>query len=253
MPQAADRSRFRLALPFDKVREVSVKMIGLGNIGSHTAVTLAQLGIPQWTLIDPDEVADENIMTQAFDNTHLGWHKVLAVKGLIERINPANESDPSLHRVMKIDASRIEVSGLASGWSHVTVLGTDNIESREYVYNLMLENARSSSRALLVDARMTFDFLEVFFIHVGRDGDKEASYRAGLKERDYVKAGCGASSASYTGKAAAGVIASGVRQYLVGRMIPFHVSLDLANFEMHQEWRDGEKYVEEKFAGSSVA
>lgn len=263
MPQQADRSRFRLALPYERVRDVSVKMVGLGNIGSHTALALGQLGVPQFYLIDPEEVGDENVMTQAFDNTHVGWDKVEAVKSLLQKINPNLGGDePHIERVMRGDVERIEDSAYLDQFANITVVGTDNIESRRRVYAQMLDRAKralgiltppSKRVTLLVDARMVFDFLEVFFVLVGKDGAKEASYVAGLSEKDYVKAGCGASSASYAGKAVAGIISSGVRQFLVGRKIPFHVSLDLSNFEMHREWRDGEKFVEEEFAVTSVA
>lgn len=252
MPSMADRSRFHLALPYDQVRSASVKSVGLGNLGSHAAMALCELGIPQFFLIDPDTVGDENVMTQLYDNTHVDWPKVEAMKSILMKTNPHRSGDNELIA----DAKRIEESAFKDSWAKVTVVTTDNIEARQFVYERALSRAKrglNDSPQLLVDARMMFDYVEFFFVHPNRDGEREKVYHEGLKERDYVKAGCGASSAGYVGRLAAGIIGSVVRQFLVGRPIPFAIQLDASRFLLEAEWRDKQEWKPEEFAVASVA
>ena len=119
-----NRERFSASLPFEIVRDTQAFVVGLGNIGSHAAIALAQMGIPSMTLVDPDKVEDPNIAVQAYTNAHLGWPKAEALSMILSEYNP------SIGVGAKVDKWR----GTMLGWAKLYVIATDNIESRAEFY-----------------------------------------------------------------------------------------------------------------------
>ena len=238
MPVSMNRERFSASLPFEAIRGATVGIVGVGNIGSHTAIALTQLGIPSLRLYDPDRVDDVNLAVQAYTNVHLGWDKVEALALILSDHNPAVDVRPF--------ASAVDTRNLTS--NKIMIACTDNIESRKLVYDWMA--ARGDTNVLLIDARMSFEQLEVYFVKVGYDGTLEKQYAETLTETDYVKAPCGQSSTNYTGRMAAAIIAAQARRHLVGEHIPYHVLMHLSSLQTVTTWRDGESYTKETFRGA---
>ena len=71
--------RQRDLLDRKRVEQLHVTQIGVGAIGSCTALSLAKLGISRFTLFDPQDVGVENLGNQLFRNDDLGKPKVEAV------------------------------------------------------------------------------------------------------------------------------------------------------------------------------
>ncbi len=66
----------------------TVAVVGVGSLGSWTAVLLAMSGIGRFILIDPDILEEHNVVRHAADLRYVNQPKVAAVKDLILHRNP---------------------------------------------------------------------------------------------------------------------------------------------------------------------
>nr|WP_305146578.1 thiamine biosynthesis protein ThiF [Anaerovorax odorimutans] len=80
-------SRFSPAV-YEKLRQSSVAVAGLGGLGSNIAVMLARTGIGRLKLIDFDRVDLSNLNRQVYDVRHLGQLKTEALAQRLREINP---------------------------------------------------------------------------------------------------------------------------------------------------------------------
>ena len=75
-------SRQSKLVPIDKVNEYTIKVYGIGSVGSHVTKILAKSGFKHIEVYDMDTVDEENIAAQAFDFKHIGMNKVDAMKDI---------------------------------------------------------------------------------------------------------------------------------------------------------------------------
>ena len=65
-----------------------VAIIGCGAIGSHVAICIAAMGVPEIILFDGDVVAEENLSPAGFFQWQIGAPKVEALAELVKGKNP---------------------------------------------------------------------------------------------------------------------------------------------------------------------
>jgi molybdopterin/thiamine biosynthesis adenylyltransferase len=65
-----------------------VCVFGLGAVGSHCALQLAQSGVGRLKLIDGDRLRPGNVVRHVGDREHVGWPKTEVVRELVERSAP---------------------------------------------------------------------------------------------------------------------------------------------------------------------
>ena len=73
-------SRQSKLIPVDKINEYTLKVFGVGSVGSHFVKTAVKTGFRNIEVYDLDIVEEENIAAQAFDFKHIGMNKVEAMK-----------------------------------------------------------------------------------------------------------------------------------------------------------------------------
>jgi len=84
-----DRVEKRIGSPaINRLSNSTVAVIGLGSLGSQTAVLMAMSGVGKFILIDPDILEDHNVVRHAGDLRYLGQPKVEVVRNLIKNRNP---------------------------------------------------------------------------------------------------------------------------------------------------------------------
>lgn len=78
-------SRVLLLIEFDvrKLANLTVLILGLGNVGSQCAALLALAGVGRLVLVDHDVVGPENLCSPVFAPKDLGKRKVDAVRAWI--------------------------------------------------------------------------------------------------------------------------------------------------------------------------
>lgn len=77
-------SRQTKLVPYNDINNYTLKVFGVGSIGSHMVKTAAKCGFKNIEVYDNDIVEEENISAQAFDFRHIGEKKVIAMADIIK-------------------------------------------------------------------------------------------------------------------------------------------------------------------------
>jgi len=88
LPETNEQNELNLSrqsklIPKDKITQYTLKVFGVGSIGSHFVKTAAKTGFTNIEVFDTDIVEEENIAAQAFDFRHIGMKKVEAMKEIV--------------------------------------------------------------------------------------------------------------------------------------------------------------------------
>jgi len=77
---------------FDKIKSLSVMIVGLGGVGGYTLEALARCGVSKFVIIDYDVIDVTNINRQIIANVNtIGEYKVDLFKDRVSDINPDSE------------------------------------------------------------------------------------------------------------------------------------------------------------------
>lgn len=110
---------------FDKARELSVMLVGIGTIGSNLALQLARiLPFKQMTIVDADNVEIHNIANQAYGLSSVGKPKVNALEALIRDVN----ADITIRAINAFwEKNNI-------GYADMMFIGVDNMTPRRQIF-----------------------------------------------------------------------------------------------------------------------
>ena len=109
---------------YNRLNKARVCIVGCGTIGSKSALLLAKFNPQAITLIDNDNVEEENIDTQSYTQNQVSLPKVDALKQEILRHNPNV-------RVNTINKGVTEENAIELISGHdIAIDGTDNFETR---------------------------------------------------------------------------------------------------------------------------
>ena len=73
---------------YEKIRDYSVIIVGVGGVGSVTAEMLVRCGIGKLILFDYDKIENANMNRLFYTPDQIGMEKVVAAKQTLEKINP---------------------------------------------------------------------------------------------------------------------------------------------------------------------
>ena len=96
---------------FEVLKEKTVGIVGVGSLGSKTALSLARVGVSRFFLIDHDVMLPGNAERHALDWDSVGEHKVDALKTTLEKISPG----------ITVSVSRLHLTGQ----ENVALVSTD--------------------------------------------------------------------------------------------------------------------------------
>lgn len=102
----------RLPTDIDSLSEKTVGIVGLGSVGSKTAISLARSGLRKFLLVDDDVLLPENMTRHELNWSSVGANKVDATKEILSLVAPGLE--------VKVRRSRI--AGQESAESASTAL-----------------------------------------------------------------------------------------------------------------------------------
>lgn len=169
-----------------------VTIVGVGNIGSHTAVALAKMGIARITVYDNDTVEEHNTASQAYTMDDCGTKKVDAIQTHILAHNPACI-------VEMVDAKftgKENVSG-------IVIIAVDSLDTRKQIATEMLGN----NDVFIIDGRMGGGQIEV------HTGTASQWYKKLPVTADSDP--CSARYISYTSYIIAGIITNTVKRHIM--------------------------------------
>jgi hypothetical protein len=160
---------------------LSVLFIGTGGIGSNLVHLAVSMGIEDITIVDPDEVAEENIYPGYFTVEDVGISKVgsLAYRTRVEY-------DIALTDIQSI----LEEAGLEDDEFDIVVISTDTTNSRQNIWELY---GQRLAKVAYIDARMGGYLATIYTIMMESEGRVRA-YDRWIKEQPESSLPCGMKS-----------------------------------------------------------
>jgi len=120
---------------YEKIRDYSVAIVGIGGVGSVTAEMLTRCGIGKLILFDYDKVELANMNRLFFRPDQSGMSKVEAAEQTLKDINPDVEFETYNYDITKIDnfnhfMGRITNGSLTNSTIDLVLSCVDNFEAR---------------------------------------------------------------------------------------------------------------------------
>ena len=205
--------RFRGAQWFEEAQKIDITLIGLGGIGSHTALLLSKFKPHQISLWDNDAVEAVNMAGQLYKVNQVGSRKVFCTRNNIAEFS--NYYDVFSH------ASRFTIR---HDPTPITICGLDNMGARKDCFKAWLRRVRQSSfpsEFLFIDGRLAAEELQVFCIRGDSNYDierYEEKYLFPSSEAEQTT--CSYKQTAYMANMIAGVICNLVANYLANKQIP---------------------------------
>jgi len=203
---------------------MSVTIIGCGSIGSYAGITLAKLGIRDFTLYDGDEVEAHNLSNQYYTKDDIGKIKSVALSDKIMQYSPYP------HRVRCNYCSFFQENSILN--SKIVIVCTDNIESRRLVYEQWKKNIFTE---YLIDARMGGELMHIYCIDKNSNLSIIEQYEKSL-EIDNQELPCSARTIVYNISVIGGLISNLVKKYCNSEDTPYHIVFHLNTLELIVNW-----------------
>lgn len=149
-----NRSARQADLIDSSIFNTPIFQVGIGGIGSFTAITLAKMGFIDLTLVDNDNVSIENIPNQFYSKNEIDLRKVDAIQARLlewEGIIPKALYERYSHFIKYPDES-------------VVISAVDNMATRREMFNAT--KRRESNCLLFVDGRMGGQQIEVYTVNL---------------------------------------------------------------------------------------
>nr|CAG4651029.1 EOG090X07G2 [Simocephalus serrulatus] len=120
---------------YEKIRDYTVAVVGVGGVGSVTAEMLTRCGIGKLILFDYDKVELANMNRLFFQPHQSGLSKVEAAANTLSFINPDVEFETHNYNITTMDnfqhfMSRIKEGSLSGGPVDLVLSCVDNFEAR---------------------------------------------------------------------------------------------------------------------------
>ena len=201
-------------VPMEKLKPLTVTVIGVGAIGRQVALQLAASGVRRMQLIDFDKVEPTNITTQGYLAADLGQFKVDATVCAVQSI------DASLEVEQVIDRFR---PGLSTG--EAVFVCVDSISSRTTIWRSLRHQC-----VFWCDGRMRG---EVIRILTATDSNSRDHYDTTLFAQEDAQTGaCTSRSTIYTASIAAGLMLHQFTRWIRGICIERDLTLNLLASEL---------------------
>lgn len=199
----------------DDLNKYPVTLIGAGGIGSPTAIALAKMGVHNLTIVDYDKIELHNIATQFYRKSDIGAEKTEALADSIEAF-----ADTDVRTFC--DKLSYKPEGLV-------ISGVDSMASREEIWKHIKMNTKVP---LYIDGRMGAEVIRIFSVRPAHAADIR-QYEATLyTDEEALDEPCTAKATIYTGMSVAGLIARHVKEFSIGRSVPFEVTFDLVSLTL---------------------
>lgn len=120
---------------YEKIRELTIAIVGVGGVGSVTAEMLTRCGIGKLILFDYDKVEMANMNRLFFQPHQAGQSKVEAAATTLQYINPDVEIETHNYNITTVDhfdhfMNTISTGSLSKGPVDLVLSCVDNFEAR---------------------------------------------------------------------------------------------------------------------------
>ncbi|KAK9297393.1 hypothetical protein QLX08_008839 [Tetragonisca angustula] len=127
--------RMGIVSNYEKIKELTVAIVGIGGVGSVTAEMLTRCGIGKLILFDYDKVEMANMNRLFFQPYQAGQNKVEAAATTLQYINPDVKIETYNYNITTMDhfehfTNVISTAGLVKGPVDLVLSCVDNFEAR---------------------------------------------------------------------------------------------------------------------------
>lgn len=191
----------------------AVTIVGLGGLGSWTALALAKCGFPL-SVYDHDEVEQKNVQNQLYSNVCVGFQKVYALRAIVREHTPGAPD---------LDANDKAIKGKEVLATPIVVAAVDSLESRRAI----LAACKASPQVdILLDLRAGGGTIKVLTC-APHNAESVKWYTSTLVAAPEAMAVCLEAFEAHVGMIAAGLAVRTLQELLtcdgVERLIALHV------------------------------
>lgn len=186
-------------------------IIGLGNIGSHAAMTLCRLGIKSFILYDDDKVERHNLSSQFYGVSDLGKMKVEALSLKMKEINPS------------VTVIENPIKYKNDDLYGIVIIAVDTMKERKRIFNVIKKQKMSLD--LLIDGRIGGPQLEIYTVQKIDDWAKTFTDHPSHDP-------CGGRFICYTPVIIGALITNYVKKFLKGEKLDSSVIVHLDTLEI---------------------
>jgi len=202
-----------------------VTVIGVGAIGSATAMTLSQMGCHNLTVYDGDLIELHNVSNQFCRYDYEGQLKVDSLKSIIKTLLD--------HEVQTIGEFFQEQH--AAGLHGVVISGVDNMQIRKDIWNWIKEEPFLE---LYIDGRMASEIGEVFTVNPKNPFEVRFYEESLFPDEEGSQLPCTAQSIIFCPQILAGLIASQVKRFALGHRTYSWLVINLVGMGIQAAFKD---------------
>jgi len=195
----------------EKYENKSVSIVGVGSIGSFTAIVLAKMGISTLNVYDDDTIENHNIPNQFYMKKQIGQKKTSALKTIVTEFSDA-----------KIFCGG-KVTTKTTLMSDIIIACTDSMESRKLAY----KNSKLAN--YFIDARMSGNTYRIYTLDLTNKKDREDYEKTLYSDKNSDKGLCTEKTIVYNVSEIAGKIGNQVRKLLNGEKYSHCIIYDFQN------------------------
>ena len=201
-------------VPLQKLRGLTITVVGVGAIGRQVALQLAAMGAAHLQLVDPDQVEEVNLPAQGYLEADRGRAKVEATAGLIRQISGSCQLEllpKRFRRSMKV--------------GEVLFCCVDSIVTRKLIWQAVKERV-----GLFVDGRMSAEVIRV--LAAAGEESRQHYPQTLFPQDDAYHGSCTARSTIYSAGIAAGLMVGQLTKWLRGMPVDADLDLNLLSLEL---------------------
>ena len=193
---------------FEKKR---ITIIGVGGIGSPTALALSKMGVEKISVYDDDMVEDHNLPNQMYRISDLGKAKVEGTKDIC-------------HDFSGIDIDVHKEKFASQTVNDIVISGVDSMKSRAEIWKRLKYNPMVN---LYIDARMGAEVCKIHTVNPCNPDDVRWYEKTLFPDEKASEEPCTAKAVIYNTFTIAGFIASQVKKFARAQPFAREIIFDL--------------------------
>ena len=198
-----DLSRQAKLIP-DEINQYTIKVFGVGSVGSHVARILAKTGFKNIELIDRDKVSSENISPQAYNFQQIGMPKVEAMAEILK-------NEAGLTNIITINEEINEETEVIPLPDTIYCCFFDSFEARKMLFDKLKDYP-----IIWVDGRIGMFNMRHYLIDC-REKKEVEEYEKTLTHGKVTELACGEKACAPVNNELAGKIVSNIVNYIKGK------------------------------------
>ena len=216
-----DTTRQSGIIPDDRLNDISIGIVGVGAIGSHTAETLTKMGVRKLSIYDDDTVEVHNLANQGYFLPEIGYKKVEA---LAIRLSTGTGAE--------IIANDERVQNGHMFEDRYVISAVDNMKARKDIFNSFLD---SHSSRFFIDGRMAARYGQVFFVDKLHPESIEKYEKTLFSDDEAVQLPCTEKATIFCAYGLASFIGALVAKSIIEEPVKFvSAEIDFANVMLNQ-------------------